>query len=193
MDKEIISRICDVDLSVLPNLNLERLKYDTCNPFSKYYSLDIINKVVQKFNADEMTLEELNTWFNAYNWILNGGFKDFANSLDDEVIDLIRSELSWIIDALGFASKEEVDEYYESIKTLDDILNTSKEWIIYYFEDEEEQFILLVNENKNKFVEICSDFFETGDETDKLIPLTKKEFKNKINLLKALNYQKVEY
>ena len=121
MDKEIISRIYDVDVSILKNLDIEKIKYDLHNPFSKYYSLKIVNDAISKYKSNEMSLEELHVWFNAYNWILNGGFKDSANSMEDEVIDLIRSELSWIIDGMSFVDEEDIDDYYESIKILDGI------------------------------------------------------------------------
>ena len=193
MDKDIISRIYNVDVSILNKLDIEKIKYDTHDPFSKYYSLKVVNDAILKYKSNEMSLEELHIWFNAYNWILNGGFKDNANSMEDEVIDLIRSELSWIIDGMSFVDEEDIDDYYESIKILDGILNTSFEWVVYYYEEDEEQYILLVNENKSSYVEINSDFFEVGDETDKLVLLTKKEYNNKLKLLKALNYEELEY
>ena len=40
MEKDIISRIYNVDVSILNKLDIEKIKYDTHNPFSKYRFLD---------------------------------------------------------------------------------------------------------------------------------------------------------
>ena len=87
MEKDIISKIYNVDVSIIKSLDIEKIKYDTHNPFSKYYSLKVVNDAILKYKSNEMSLEELHIWFNAYNWVLNGGFKDNANSMEDEVID----------------------------------------------------------------------------------------------------------
>ena len=140
----------------------------------------------------------MQSWFNLYNYILNGGFKDNVNESENEIIDFVRSEVTWMLEGLSFFSDdEELNEYLESLRVLDNILSSTNDWVVYYAtiedDDVEEQNILLVNENKQVFFEVVTDFYEDGDETERLICLKNKEYKNKVNLLKALNYKQLDY
>ena len=193
-----IEEVCNVSVSNIEKLKIDKLKYDTYNPFSKYYSYQVIEKAVNKFNDKEISLAYLQAWFNLYNYVLNGGFKDNVNESEDEVIDFVRSEVTWMLEGLSFISnEEELYEYLESLKVLDEVLTNPTKWVVYYTtlddEDVEEQSILLVNENKQLFFEVSTDFYEDGDETERLICLKNKEYKNKVNLLKALNYKQLDY
>ena len=193
-----IEEVCNISISNIENIRIDKLKYDTYNPFSKYYSYDVIEKAVNKYKENKVSLSYLQSWFNLYNYILNGGFKDNVNESENEIIDFVRSEVTWMLEGLSFFSDdEELNDYLESLKVLDNILSSTNDWVVYYAtmedDDVEEQNILLVNENKQLFFEVVTDFYEDGDETERLICLKNKEYKNKVNLLKALNYKQLDY
>ena len=191
-DEVFINAICNVEGDLAINRSVDKIKYDTYNPFLKYYKLETILKVVEKYREKEIDSSYLCYWFNAYNWIINGGFDPKANKDNNEVLDVVLNELSCYLDSLSFFDKDEddLDDYIEVFKFLDDIINYELKWIIFYTEiDDDFQKVLLVNESKQIVFEVEGEYFENGDETSRLVCLNDKEYRNKKKLLLALGYQ----
>jgi hypothetical protein len=194
-ENSLIEKICNLEENI-QLINVEKFKYDTRNPFSKYYSFKYISNAITKYLNKEIKFSYLLHWITLYNWILNGGFNNKANESVDEFIDLIRNEISWLLDSFSFAKEVEVEEYLSKFQFLDNVLNSSSKWEMYYTpaeEDEEEQYVLVVNNVDKIYFEVYSELYENGDETEKLVYLKNRDYNNKKNLLEALNYQEFEY
>ena len=196
--EKFVEYICEVNEDLFEQIDLDKVKYDTFNPFFRYYKFEIIKKAISKYKEEFIDKEYLRNWFLAYNRLLNGDFDEKANHSFNEVVDFIRNEITWQLDSLSlFDESEDLDEYINIFETLDYICKTESKWVIYYSvnedEDIDEQYILLVNEKEKKFIEIITDFFENGDETDRLVCLSNRDYKNKIRLLESLNYKELEY
>lgn len=195
---KFVEYVCEVNERLFDQIDVDEVKFETFNPFFRYFKLEIIEKAINKYKDDRIDKDYLLSWFLTYNRLLNGDFDEKANHSFNEVVDFVRNEITWQLDSLSlFDESENLDDYLETLKTLNLILNTESDWIIYYSvsedEDIDEQYILLVNEKEKQFVEIITDFFENGDETERLICLTNRDYKNKIRLLEALNYQELHY
>ena len=198
MYNEFTKFILEVDEDLFEQVDLDKVKFDTFNPFFKYYKLETIEKAINKYKEGRIEKDYLVNWFLTYNRLLNGDFIERANHNYNEVVDFVRNEIIWQLDSLSlFDESENIDDYLEALKILDEILGKESCWTIFYTinddEDIDEQYILLVNEQDSKFVEIITDFFAPGDETERLVYLSNRDYKNKIRLLESLNYKELDY
>ena len=49
-DIKFIQSVINAEIDFNKSFNIERIKYDTYNPFEKYYSFETISKVVNKLD-----------------------------------------------------------------------------------------------------------------------------------------------
>lgn len=106
VEKKLFEKICEAKCSIkeLEDFvrNIDEKDFDLDNPFEKYYDLDRIIAVIEKYQNGLINAKYLANWMNAYNWIMMGGFKIDD---DDNHINL-KELLIWLIcdwlDSLSF-------------------------------------------------------------------------------------------
>ncbi len=190
-DKEFLESVangtCDFEkVSQAPRL--DTMEFDLDNPFAKYYRLQTVLNVMEKYENEEISIEELTSWACTYLWVLNGGFKRLPEYQD--VTDFLKYKISDWIDALSFWQGEEGWEDWEKLKevfrTLDGLYQNSDGWTwVQYNDDEDEEreqeddvidnyVILAKNEAEKKLLLMDSDW---GEEYPAFSLVTKQEGK----------------
>lgn len=209
-NKELIDKICNLTCTFDEiNIPQDSIKYDTIEPFKKYYSIDIILKAIEKYENKEWSDHHFAHWCCLYDWIICGGFKD--NIIEDKnntIREFIKSTISWDLDGLSFFDEksyfDEDDEYGVDgwkiqFKNLDYILNKVGNLYVFYgpvYEydlDNAAQYVVLVNDLDKTFIIIYSDFFENGYEEDKIKYVDKKTHKKMVEDLLNNGYQLISY
>ncbi|MBQ3014491.1 MAG: hypothetical protein IJD75_05090, partial [Clostridia bacterium] len=115
-DKDLTRRICD--LSCTKNdiaVNQTTVKYDTEQPFIKYYSLSTLRGAIEKYLFKEWDDTTLAGWACLYCWILSGGFDDNLKEDLNSFESFFKDLLTWDLDGLSFFSEEYWDEEMLSI------------------------------------------------------------------------------
>lgn len=202
-DKEFIQRVCELTCtkSIIPD-DLSTVKYDTAQPFKKYYSFSIIKRAIEKFISKEWNDQALAHWANAYNWILSGGFADGASDDLDEFEKLCSGAIAWNLDGLSFFSgkhtKKNGQQMYEAIQlfeTFDHIWQTREQWeavckvIDKNDKYDTEQQIALVNKKAREYAVIYSYDPKNESEDSRRSFVGKEEFDKMIDTLKKDGYK----
>lgn len=183
---------------------IDEKEFDLNNAFEKYYSLERILCVIDKYKAKQINDKFLAYWANAYNWIIMSGFK--VSYHNEKSIyskkEIVVDEISDWLDSLSFFDDDEelfdIDNYVEVFSTLDEIYKNIQEWELHYaptneFCDEPgDMWILFTNPKKGRYLKIFYDGF--GDYTiENQEPWTENDIDKAIQSLKANGYQKMPY
>ena len=77
-DKKLIEKVCNLTCTKteLADINVEKINYDTDNPFKKYYSFAVIKGAIEKYISKKWDDQTLAHWAYLYDWILEGGFEE---------------------------------------------------------------------------------------------------------------------
>ena len=207
-NQELFNRICagGCTFEELENFvtKIDKQEFDLENAFEKYYSLERILFVINKYKAKQITDKFLAYWANAYNWILMSGFKvsyhkeDSTRSMQEILID----EISDWLDSLSFFDEDEdcfnANEYIEAFSSLDEIYKNLQEWELEYaptneFCDEPgDMWLLFINITKSKYLKIFYGGY--GEFTiENQEPWTEDDIDKAIQSLKANGYQEMPY
>lgn len=205
-DFDIINRYCnlnpsDDDLS-LPQ---DEIKYDSECAFEKYYNIDTIIGAFKKFVSKEWSKEKLASWICKYNYIINGGFDLISNENFTSLKQFIIDTMSWSLDGLSFIDKYDYEEkngieyYIDELINFDHILKTIDNWTAYYAavgnrdEDDEEQYVILVNNIEKEYIIVFSMFLKNGYKDEYFKFVSENELYNFVDTLKNKKYKLLPY
>lgn len=187
-DKELIGKICNLTCNKKDvNLKNEEIKYDLDHPFKKYYSVEIIMKAINKYLSKEWDDVFLARWACTYMYIICGGYKDEVVEELNPIEWLVKELIVWELDGISFfddESKDYLDEWIQSFKSLDLIFKTSNKWNGL----NDDEYVVFVNDEDKQYV-ICSIEFLDEEYDKKYIKQVSRE--EQINIVKDL--QKTGY
>lgn len=198
---DLIEKVCSI------NITLEELKEFfnsniefTGDFFDKYYSLDLITNVINKFSNNEITNEYFKHWIKAYLEIVN--CIDIENINDEKIIEMfVKYEIIGIlltISNIDEISEFKLKEFIKGLNNLDSILESINNWNGYFTPTKEQdfgedQYILLVNEKEKKYVVFFSYVLDNKSTYKKINRIDNDSFDNKINELEKNEYQNLQY
>lgn len=198
-NNELIRKVCEltcVKKEVL--INQTTVKYDTDNPFTKYYSLSTIKGAIEKYLSKEWDDQTLSHWACLYCWILSGGFKDKAKENLNSFEQFIKNCITWELDGLSFFDSEgeeqgEMQEWVELFENYDHIWQTRKDWKAVYTEgpyakENGDQYVLLINEKTKEYMIAGSDYLDNGYEDGYFKFVSPKEHLAVVKRLKNEGY-----
>ena len=209
-DKEMFEKVCNVTctLDELKRFNskINEKEFDVGNCFEKYYSIDTVLKCTKLYKDKRISDGYLAYWFNAYNWIVMGGFKGETGDEDKKSVDLA-TILIWDIcdwlDSLSFFDCEDdhLSMAIGNLRILDSIYKNRKKWEAFYsfdtdiYDDGEpinDINVLLVSKTKNVYYTLHSDICDFKeyalDEQFAQVP----HIKSLINDLMAKGYKELD-
>ena len=174
-DKELFKKICEAECSIreLEDFvhDIDKKDFDLDCPFEKYYSLDRIISVIEKFQNSHISDKYLAYWMNAYNWIIMGGFK-----VDDDNNHISLKEfLMWLIcdwlDGLSFfdwGGEFKLEKYKETFKTLNKVYLDRAECNAVFapYGDNDDVGVLVVNDKSSYFVVLYDELDYMNGECD---------------------------
>lgn len=199
-NEELFEKIINVEISLekLMDFNqvIDKREFDLVSPFSKYYSLNTIFKAIDKYRNHKIDENYFSSWCNAYNWIINGGFKEECMDNDQSPIEFFAmSMITDTLDGLSFFDSLSTTDKNDLIKEglyctdfilYDKLLKTGKEWEVLLVKGWQYEFnceygaIFINKKTKEYFLEITEDSLDLTNE-DIL------EIEDFIKLVKELN------
>lgn len=198
---DLIEKVCSI------NITLEELKEFfnsniefTGDFFDKYYSLDLITNVINKFSNNEITNVYFKHWIKAYLEIVN--CIDIENVNDEKIIEMfVKYEIIGIlltISNIDEISEFKLKEFIKGLNNLDSILESINNWNGYFTPTKEQdfgedQYILLVNEKEKKYVVFFAYVLDNKSTYKKINRIDNDSFDNKINELEKNEYQNLQY
>lgn len=210
-DKELFKKICDVSCSweELEKFvtNIDKKEFDLDNTLEKYYKVERIISAIEKYQAKKVNAKFLAYWANAYDWIINGGFK-IENG--DKIISLkefMIFEISDWLDSLSFFDDRDdwynLEEYKTMFKVLDsvfqDIDNCEAVFAVdadendedydYYAHDVE---VLIKNDKAKYFIKVYTDCIYPDDKV-LFSKVTLEELENQVIKLQKQGYSELKY
>ncbi len=207
-NQELFNKICTgtCTFEELENFvtKIDKKEFDLDNAFVKYYSLERILFVINKYNKKQISAKLLAYWANAYNWIIMSGFKVSSHNEGNtcSMKEILIDEISDSLDSLSFFDDDEewfnTNNYIEVFSTLDEIYKNIQEWELHYaptseFCDEPgDMWILFINIKKGQYLKIFYGGF--GDFTiENQEPWRESDIEKAIQSLKANGYQEMPY
>ena len=200
-DKVLIQRVCDLTCSKEEVVrNQTTIKYDKDNPFRKYYSISTIKGALEKFMSKEWDDQTLAHWACIYCWILCGGF-DYRNIKEDlnTFEKFCRDVIAWALDGLSFFNSwteemKDIPELIQLFENYDKIWQTRNDWKAIYAmigpfaEENEEQYVLLVNDKTKEYIIIYSDHLKNGFEDEHFRFVSRDNYISLVEQLKNDGY-----
>ena len=181
---------------------LSKRDFDEENAFDKYYSFEKIKTALTKHQNRELDYQYFSNWCNAYNWIINGGFKNSQQSKRRTMIEqIIMEEISWSLDSLSFADKDltkkDVIKHIEEFKILDEIYRNFFDWKVLYttaadVKTDNEQYAVFFNDKIKKFSIVYIDQLKNGYHDDQIIKMPVDDLIEKLKFFEK-NYHFDEY
>ena len=199
-NKGFIQRVCTLtctEKDVIRNISNER--FDTDNPFEKYYDFKIIKGAIEKFISNKWDDRMLAHWACAYCWVLSGG-SDYCKIVENlnSFESFFRDVINWALDGLSFFDAEYRENgMYETIQLFenyDHIWQTRDEWnAVYamvgpYDEHNGEQWVALINDLKKEYILMNTDHLKNGYEDEYFKFVTAGDFIEFIERLKNSGY-----
>ena len=176
---------------------LSKRDFDEENAFDKYYSFEKIKTALTKHQNMELDYQYFSNWCNAYNWIINGGFKNRQENKRRTMIEqVIMEEISWSLDSLSFVDKDltkkDVNRHIEEFRILDDIYRNFFDWKVLYtpasdVKTDNEQYAVFYNDKLKKFSIIYMDQLKNGYHDDQIIKTPMDDLIKKLKFFKK-NY-----
>lgn len=169
----IINAECQFEELERFNININERDFDLDNPFEKYYDYEKITAAIEKYQNEEIDAKYLAYWANAYNWIINGGFKSTDKKDKDSFKAFIIAKITHWLDGLSFFDGS-LEIFNLDIRNLDIVYRNIDDCKAMYaayraYEDEGyEDIVVLVSNDKAKyFVKMYCDYdFDTHFRVD---------------------------
>ena len=201
-DKQLIEKVCNVTCNAsditMPQTDI---KYDTDNPFRKYYNVNSIVTAINKYVNGEWEDKTLANWACIYDWILNGGFDDNVTEDLNSFETFFMNTLSWDLDGLSFFDEDcwtdcdiSIEDEIAFYKNFDHIWQTRADWKVTYStvgklcKENEDYFAVLINKNTKEYMILCSDYINDGYNDDVFNEVDEDEFIALIEQLKDDGY-----
>lgn len=200
-DKKLFKKICEAECSIneLEDFvrDIDEKHFDLDCPFEKYYSLERIIAVIEKFQNSQISDKYLAYWMNAYNWIIMGGFKvdDYNNHIS------LKKFLMWLIcdwiDSLSFfdwGGEFELEKYKETFRTLNKVYMDCAECNAVFtpYGDNDDVGVLVVNEKSSYFVVLYDESDNVNCEYD-IRQSDIDSIKDEIKRLNKIGYTRLAY
>lgn len=202
-DKKLIEKVCNLTCTKteLADINVEKINYDTENPFKKYYSFAVIKGAIEKYISKKWDDQTLAHWAYLYDWILEGGFEEnMVDNLDTFEL-FMKDVITEHLDGLSFfdAEYDEDDEtniyqWLQLFENYDRIWQTRKGWKAVFAivgvcdEENESQYVALFNDTTKEYMIMHSNFLENGCSDECFKYVERKKFIKFVDLLKNKNY-----
>ena len=210
-DKELFNKICDVncDWGELEKfvINIYKKEFDLSNALEKYYKVDRIICAIEKFQSKKINAKFLAYWSNAYDWIINSGFKIENNDKSISLKEFLVFEISDWLDSLSFFDDSDdwynLEEYKTTFRVLDSVLqdidNCEAIFAVDADEDDEDYdyyahdvAVLIKNVNAKYFIKVFTDCIYPDDNVlFSKVPLT--ELENQAIQLQKQGYRELKY
>ena len=199
---KIINATCTFDELEAFVTDINKKEFDTDNAFEKYYDVQKILNVIQRYENKEIDDEYLSCWMNAYNWIIMAGFKTESENKEFSFHDWVEWEISnwldgltWFDDSTDEFNIEDykssfiiINKIYENLNDWDCLLAHTDKW-----EDQEEiVFLLAINYKAKEFVKMDGDLSYL-DEDVEIEKMEFDELKKKIEQLKLQGFSELKY
>ena len=198
-DKKLIKKFCNLTCSkkeICRSVN--SIHYDEDHPFEKYYNANSIIGALNKYLSKEWNDEMLAHWCCVYDYILCGGFKRNLKEDFTSLEEFLVNEISWDLDGLSFFDEKDwldngindILEWIEQYKNLDHIWQTRNSWkAVYakvgpYADDNEDQYVVLINDELKEYMIINSNHLENGFEDEIFKYVTEEELGKLIEQMK---------
>lgn len=199
-DKELIQKVCDLTCSKKDIVrNQTTIKYDTNQPFKKYYNGSVIIGAIKKYTSNEWDDQTLKYWACIYCWILCGGFDDNIVEELNSLEDFFKEVITWDLDGLSFLSSDDDEQDMSNdikiFEAYDYIWQTRKEWKAVYSmigssaKENNDQYVALINDTSRKYMIIHSNHLDNGFEDEYFKFVTQKDYISLIEQLKNNDYQ----
>jgi hypothetical protein len=202
-NKELFKKICDVTCNYEEleafEIKLSEQEFDLDNSFEKYYSLNSIMAVVDKYRRKEINSKYLSSWANAYNWII---MASNHNCVDNDQPLTFKEFLIWKIsewlDSLSFYDCVEratkLDSYINAFKKLDVVYGTIGDWDVvmaYRNKDDDDYAVMLAqNDKTQQFIRIYGEVDEDVCTDIKMVEMS--AVAQKVKYLRRLGYQEIK-
>ncbi|MBQ7344363.1 MAG: hypothetical protein IJW53_06360 [Clostridia bacterium] len=205
-DEELTRKICNLTFSKDEiDVSQTDVKYDTSHPFRKYYKPETIKGAMEKFISGEWDDRVFSHWSCIYCWILSGGCGKSGEITEDlnTLEGFFRDVICWDLDGLAFFSADYQDEdpitvMRKEIKLFEDydhIWQNIGEWrLVYamigpYAEENEDQFVALINDRSKEYMIIYSDHIKNGFQDKHITFVSQEEFIKLIERLRREDYK----
>lgn len=210
-DKELFKKICNVscDWNELEKFvtNIDKKEFDLSNAFDKYYNVERIICAIEKYQSKKLNAKFLAHWSNAYNWIINSGFKIENNDKSISLKEFLIFEISDWLDGLSFFDDSDdwynLGEYKTTFKVLDSVLRDVDNCEAIFAVDADEQdedydyyahdvAVLIKNVKAKYFIKVYTDCIYPDDNMlFSKVPLT--ELENQTTQLQKQGYRELQY
>lgn len=209
-DERILSKICNMDCSfetleafVIAVSN----KIDKYNDFDKYYDVNKIITVIEKYQNGQIDEKYLAYWTNAYNWILQDSFVTEDDKMGFVYVKTISLKefiwwiLSEILDSISFYD-EDISEYYnfndikKEIKQLDKLIKDNEKgqckasFAILNSEDNNKIVVLIINEVEEYYAKLYG-YLDYNNLFTEFNKITHSAFFCKVSRLKKKGYKEL--
>lgn len=210
-NKELFEKICDVscDWSELEKfvINIDKKEFDLNNAFEKYYNVERIICAIEKYRSKKINAKFLAYWSNAYDWIINSGFKIENKDKSISLKEFLIFEISDWLDSLSFFDDSDdwynLEEYKTAFKVLDSVLQDIDNCEAIFADDADEEdedydcyahdvVVLIKNVNAKYFIKVYTDCIYPDDNVlFSKVPLT--ELENQATQLQKQGYSELKY
>lgn len=200
-EKKLLEKICEAKCSIkeLEDFvyNIDKKDFDLDYPFEKYYDLNRIITMIEKYQNNLISAKYLAYWMNAYNWIIMGGFKIEDN---DNHITLKRFIICLICDWLdslsffNYCGEYELEKYKESFKSLNRVYLDCAECSAVFtpYGNNDDICVLVVNEKSSYFVVLYDELDYVNSKCD--IRLSDIDsIKDEIKRVNKIGYTRLAY
>lgn len=210
-DKDLFKKICDVscDWGELEKfvVNIDKKEFDLSNALEKYYKVERIICAIEKYQSKKINAKFLAYWSNAYDWIINSGFKMENNDKSISLKEFLIFEISDWLDSLSFFDDSDdwynLEEYKTTFKVLDSVLqdiDNCEAMFAVVADEEDEDYdyyahdvaVLIKNVNAKYFIKVYADCIYPDDNVlFSKVPLT--ELENQATQLHKQGYRELKY
>ena len=177
-DYELIKKVCELTCSKDDVVrNQTTIAYDSEYPFKKYYDVKIITGAIKKYASGEWDDQTLAHWACIYCWILSGGFDENLKENLNSFENFFKNFLTWDLDGLSFFNESHLedgppntDAWIVLYEEFDHIWQTRDQWLCYYGPvgpyavENEDQYVVFVNDMLKEYMILYSDHLENGYE-----------------------------
>lgn len=199
---KIIKGTCPFDELEAFVSDIHQKEFDTDNAFEKYYNIQIILSVIQRYENKEIDDEYLSCWMHAYNWIIMAGFKTESENKEFSFHDWVEWEISNWLDGLTWfddsTDEFNIEEYKNSFIIINKIYENLNDWdcLLAHTDEcgelEDIVALLAINYKAKEFVKMYGDLSYL-DEDVEIEKMEFDELKKKIEQLKLQGFSELRY
>ncbi len=200
-NNELFEKICSVNCTIEELepflIKIDEKEFDLDNAFEKYYQVKNILKAIKRYDNNEVDAEYLACWANAYNWIINAGFKVRYDTVS--VKDIVEWDISEWLDSLSFFDGDEISlsiDYKTKFKRLDYLYQTIDAWDCVFVREEidDEAFdatMLFVNHKTKEFI-VIDGYYVNYDIKMDIKEVNKKELNKMVMRFRMRGYHNLK-